>query len=200
MRPVLGNNGYSVQYDPYRFLRQSGSSWQDAVAFAMTSVNLSQQGAQAQAITAGVVSSNYFQFLGIRPQSGRFFQPIRTTTLMEQVMRSPSDALWRDRFNADHRSWGARSLSTSHSFTVAASPGRISPEFFGGVAEAAWIPLSGLRDLSADSGGRSLLHYGLQVAVRLRPGARDTAAAARVHTLALPLSCSIPAATWADGI
>jgi FtsX-like permease family len=55
---------------------------------------------------------------------------------------------------------------------------------FGGVAEAAWIPLSGLRGLSTDSPPDPLLHFGLQVAVRLRPGVNDASAAAELHALA----------------
>jgi predicted permease len=190
---VLGNNGYSVQYDQYRFLRESGRSWQDAVAFAMTSVNLSEQGAQAQAITAGVVSSNYFQFLGIRPQSGRLFQPntndLAYGTNDEIVL---SDALWRDRFNANPSVVGRTISIGSHAFTVVGIAPADFAGIFGGVAEAAWIPLSGLRDLSADSAPDPLLHYGLQVAVRLGPGARDTAAAAEVHTLARAFALQHP--------
>ena len=190
---VLGNNGYSVQYDQYRFLRESGRSWQDAVAFAMTSVNLSEQGAQAQAITAGVVSSNYLQFLGIRPQSGRLFQPntndLAYGTNDEIVL---SDALWRDRFNANPSVVGRTISIGSHAFTVVGIAPADFAGIFGGVAEAAWIPLSGLRDLSADSAPDPLLHYGLQVAVRLRPGAHDTAAAAEVHTLARALALQHP--------
>ena len=41
-----------------------------------------------------------------------------------------------------------------------------------------------LRDMSADSVPHPLKHYGLQVAVRMRPGVSDAAAAAEVHTLA----------------
>ena len=61
------------------------------------------------------------------------------------------------------------------------------PEFsgiFGGVAEAAWIPLSALRDLSADAPADPLLHAGLQVVVRLRPGVADATSKAEIHTLA----------------
>src|ERR1700742_1301752 len=66
---VLGNNGYSVHYDNYQFVRESGRSWKDAVAFSQAQVALTQPGVQPAAFTAGLVSSNYFQFLGIRPQS-----------------------------------------------------------------------------------------------------------------------------------
>ena len=184
---VLGNSGYSVHYDNYRFLRESGRSWKDAIAFAMTQVNLTEPGAQPRAITAGLVSSNYFQFLGLTPQSGRFFRPNsndRAYGANDEVVLS--DALWRDRFNTDPAIVGRAISINRHAFTVV---GVAPPHFagiFGGVAEAAWIPLSGLRGLSTDFPPDPLLqlHYGLQVAVRLRPGVSDASAAAEVHALA----------------
>jgi predicted permease len=182
---VLGNNGYSVHYDNYRFMRESGRSWKDAVAFSQAQVNLTQPGAQPAAFTAGLVSSNYFQFLGIRPQSGRFFMPNgndRAYGANDEIVLS--DALWRDRFNADSSIAGRAVSINGHPFTVVGIAPREFAGIFGGVAEAAWIPLSGLRGLSADSPPDPLLHYGLQVSVRLRPGASDASAAAELHALA----------------
>ncbi len=182
---VLGNQGYSVHYGEYHFLREAGRSWQEAVAFAMTSVNLSQPGAEPRAVTAGLVSSNYFQFLGMRPQLGRFFQADaddRAFGAHDEIVLS--DVLWRESFHAD-RSVVGRALSINrHTFTVVGVAPAEFAGIFGGVAEAGWIPLSGLRDLSADSPPDPLEHYGLQVAVRLRPEARNDEAAAEVHTLA----------------
>ncbi len=184
---VLGNSGYSVHYDNYRFLRESGRSWKDAVAFAMAQVNLTEPGAQPRAITAGLVSSNYFQFLGLTPQSGRFFPPNandRAYGANDEIVLS--DALWRDRFNADPAIVGRAISINRHAFTVIGIAPKDFAGIFGGVAEAAWIPLSGLRDLSADSPPDPLLQwrYGLQVAVRLRSGVSDASAAAELHALA----------------
>jgi predicted permease len=184
---VLGNQGYSVHYDAYRFLRASGRSWQDAIAFAQAQVNLTQRGTQAQAMTAGLVSSNYFQFLGLAPQSGSFFPPHgndRAYGSNDEIVLS--DALWRDRFNADPTVVGRAISINRHAFTVVGIAPKEFGGIFGGVAEAAWIPLSGLRDLSTDSPPDPLFksHYGLQVAVRLRPGVRDAAASAELHALA----------------
>ena len=175
---VLGNNGYSVHYDNYRFMRESGHSWKDAIAFAQTTVNLNEADAQPQAIAIGLVSSNYFQFLGLRPQSGRFFPPNsndRAYGATDEIVLS--DALWRDRFNADPAIVGRAISINRHPFTVVGISPQSFAGIFGGVAEAAWIPLSGLRGLSTDSPPDPLiqLRYGLQVAVRLRPGVSDSA-------------------------
>ena len=182
---VLGNNGYSVHYDNYRFMRESGHSWEDAVAFAQTQVNLTEPGAQPRAFTAGLVSSNYFQFLGVRPQSGRFFMPSandRAYGANDEIVLS--DALWRGRFNADSSIAGRAISINGHAFTIVGIAPKDFAGIFGGIAEAAWIPLSGLRGLSPDSPPDPLLHYGLQVAVRLRPGMNDASAAAELHALA----------------
>jgi hypothetical protein len=148
---VLGNNGYSVHYDDYRFMRESGHSWKDAIAFAQTTVNLNQADAQPQAIAIGLVSSNYFQFLGFRPQSGRFFPPDsndRAYGQHDEIVLS--DALWRDRFNADPAIVGRAISINRHLFTVVGIGPQNFAGIFGGIAEAAWIPLSGLRGLSTD--------------------------------------------------
>ncbi len=182
---VLGNQGYSVRYDQFRFVRESGQSWSDAIAFAMTSVNLVEPGTQPQALSVGIVSSNYFQFLGIEPQNGRFFlsnADDRSYGSHDEVVLS--DALWRSQFNASPSVVGRTIPLNGHPFNVI---GIAPPSFagiFGGVAEAAWIPLSSLRDLSADSGPDPLVSYGLQVALRLRPRVNDRTAAAELHTLA----------------
>ncbi len=184
---VLGNEGYSVHYDNYLFMRESGHSWKDAIAFAQTTVNLNQADAQPQAIAIGLVSSNYFQFLGLRPQKGRYFPPNsndRVYGKTDEIVLS--DGLWRDRFHADPAIVG-RSISINrHPFTVTGIAPRSFAGIYGGVAEAAWIPLSGVRGLSTDSPPDPLiqLRYGLQVAVRLRPGVSDSSAAAELHALA----------------
>jgi predicted permease len=192
---VLGNNGYSVHYDNYRFMGESGHSWKDAVAFAQTQVNLTEPGAQPRAFTAGLVSSNYFHFLGVRPQSGRFFQPNandRAYGANDEIVLS--DALWRDRFHADSFIAGHPISINGHPFTVVGIAPKDFAGIFGGVAEAAWIPLSGLRGLSSDSPPDPLFqsHYGLQVALRLRPGVSDDSAAAELHTLAQAFALQHP--------
>ena len=70
---VLGSNGYSVHYDQLQFLRQQSRSFSDAAAFEFTTLNLALPNTQPQAIHGGVVSANYFQLLGIKPEIGTFF-------------------------------------------------------------------------------------------------------------------------------
>ena len=182
---VLGNNGYSVHYDQVQHLREHSRSFSDVAAFEFTPLNLNAPGMPAQAIAGGLVSSNYFQLLGVKPEVGRFFQADANdhaySTHDDVVL---SDALWRDRFNADPSVVGRAISVNRHSFNVIAIA---PPEFtgiYGGLAEAAWIPISALRDLSADAPADPLQDQGLQAVVRLRPGVSDASAEAEIHTLA----------------
>ncbi|HEX4064799.1 MAG TPA: ABC transporter permease [Acidobacteriaceae bacterium] len=194
---VLGNDGYSIHLDQYESLRDAGHAWKDSIAFAFTEIDLTgdraDASAQAQTVSAGLVSSNYFQFLGLRPQSGGFFAAhanARAYGSEDEVVLS--DALWRERFHGDAGIVGRTISINRHPFTVA---GVAPPEFagiFGGIAEEAWIPLSGLRDLSSEPAVDPLQYYGLQGAVRLRAGVSDRAAAAELHTLARSFAAQHP--------
>jgi predicted permease len=182
---VLGGDGYSVNYPQFQYLRQQGRSFSDAAAFDFTTLNLALPNTQPQAIAAGTVSANYFQLLGVRPQLGNFFKPDADDHAfgsMDAIVLS--DGLWRDRFNADPSVIGRPLSINRHLFTVIAVAPREFAGIFGGLAEAAWVPLSSLRDLSADAPPDPLLHAGLQVVFRLRPGVSTTAANAEIHTLA----------------
>jgi predicted permease len=182
---VLGSNGYSVHYDQIDHLRQHGRSFSDAAAFDFAPLNLTLPDTQPQAIPAGIVSSNYFQLLGLKPQVGGFFQPnVNDRNYGSNDAIVLSDGLWRERFNSNPSVIGRTVSINRHAFTVigVAPPGFAG--IFGGLAEAAWIPLSSLRDLSADAPPDPLAHEGLQAVIRLNPGVNDATAAAEIHTLA----------------
>lgn len=182
---VLGNNGYSVHYDQLQFLRQQARSFDGAAAFEFTTLNLALPNTQPQAIHGGIVSANYFQLLGIKPEIGTFFPPNaedRAYGSMDAIVLS--DGLWRDRFNADPSVAGRVITINKHAFTVAGVAPRGFAGIFGGLAEDAWVPLSAGRDLSADAPADPLQHMGLQAVVRLRPGVSDATAEAEIHTLA----------------
>jgi len=182
---VLGSDGYSVQYPQLEFLRKQSRSFSDAAAFDFATINIALPNTQPQAIPAGTVSSNYFQLLGVRPEVGTFFQSNandRAYGSMDAIVLS--DGLWRDRFNADPSVVGRAVSINRHIFTVIGVAPREFSGIFGGLAEAAWVPLSAVRDLSADAPPDPLLHAGLQIVVRLRPGVTDSVAKAEIHTLA----------------
>lgn len=182
---VLGNQGYSVHYDEFSFVRRQSHAFSDAIVFSMREFNLSLPGTQPQAIEGGTVSSNYFHFLGLMPQLGRFFladADDRAFGSHDEVVLS--DSLWRARFGADPGVVGRTVSLNRHAFTVIGVAPRDFLGVYGGIAELAWVPLSSVGDLSADAGPDPLKRYGLQMGVRIRPGFSDRAAAAELHALA----------------
>ncbi len=182
---VRGSEGYSVHYNQYQFLRAQGRSYRDAVAFSFAVVDLAAPGMQPETISAGTVSANYFQFLGLQPQLGSFFQAAADDHAFgsnDAIVLS--DGLWRSRFSADPNVVGRTLSINRHAFTVVGVAPAEFAGIFGGIAETAWMPLSALRDLDANAPADPLAHYGLMVALRLQPGVGDAAASADLHTLA----------------
>jgi predicted permease len=182
---VLGSNGYSVHYDQLQFIRKQSRSFIEAAAFEFTTLNLALPNTQPQAINGGIVSANYFQLLGVKPEIGTFFQPNandRAYGSMDAIVLS--DGLWRDRFNADPSVAGRVISINKHAFTVTGVAPSGFAGIYGGLAEEAWVPLSAGRDLSTVALPDPLVNQGLQVVVRMRPGVSDKSAEAELHTLA----------------
>jgi len=182
---VLGSNGYSVHYDQLQFIRQQSRSFSEAAAFEFTTLNLALPNTQPQAINGGIVSANYFQLLGVKPEIGTFFAPNandRAYGSMNAIVLS--DGLWRDRFNADPSVAGRVVSINKHSFTIVGVAPRDFAGIYGGLAEEAWVPLSAGRDLSTVALPDPLVNEGLQVVVRMRPGVTDKSAEAELHALA----------------
>ena len=182
---VLGNDGYSVHHDQFAFVRDHARSFTGATAIAVTTLNLALPATEARAMMAGTVSSNYFQFLGVQAQAGRFFDAKaddRAFGAHDEVVLS--DGLWREQFAGDPKVVGRTVSLNRHAFTVVGVAPRDFNGIFGGVAEALWVPLSSLGDLAAEPDPDPLKYFGLQMAVRMRKGVGDATAAAELHTLA----------------
>src|SRR5258708_39244989 len=143
---VLGGNGYSVHFDQLQFLRQQSRSFSDAAAFALSTLNLSLPDTQSQAITAGTVTSNYFQLLGMKPEIGQFFPADaddRTYSSNDSIVLS--DGLWRDRFNADPAIVGRSVSINRHAFTVIGVAPLVFAGIYGGIHEATWYAVYHIR-------------------------------------------------------
>lgn len=188
---VGGSQGYSLHYDQFRFLAKRQDIFPSATAFNLVALNIgpleiTPAGSQAQAIQAGMVASNYFQFLGMVPELGHFFDPSSNDRAYgSQNAIVLSDALWRERFHADPRLIGQTIYVNQRVLTVV---GIAPPDFmgiYGGLAESAWVPLSASRDLNPSASKDPLdRYYGLMVAARLAPSQNDAAARAALHTIA----------------
>jgi predicted permease len=182
---VRGSQGYSVHFDNYEFLRDRARSLENPAVFDITVLDLASPGAPPEALAGGMVTSNYFQLLGLTPQLGRFFTPgvnDRVYGAHDEVVLS--DREWRVRFNADPRIVGQLITINRHPFTVVGVAPQDFAGIYGGMGEMLWLPLSASRSLQPDPNADPLKQEGLMLAARLAPGVSHEAAAAELHTLA----------------
>src|SRR3954467_14136445 len=182
---VRGSQGYSVHFDQFEFLRDRDKTLTNPAVFDLAVFNLASPGAPPEALAGGLVSSNYFQLLGLTPQVGRFFAPganDRVYGAHDEVVLS--DREWRLRFNADPRIVGQAITVNRHPFTVIGVAPKDFAGIYGGLAEILWMPLSASRSLQPDPRADPLKQMGLMLAARLRPGVSHESAAAELHTLA----------------
>lgn len=177
--------GYSLNYEEYQYLRDHSRSFRQFTAHELVAVDLAGPGVRPERYWTGVVASNYFEILGVKPQLGRLFVPgdDRAYGSVPEVVLS--DALWRSRYHADPAILGQTIQVNRHPLTVVGIAPQGFAGIYGGMEQLLWVPLSSLPELFAGDPDPLLKgHFGLQVAGRLKPGVSDQVAAAEVHGLA----------------
>lgn len=150
-----------------------------------------------QRIAVEVVSSNYFQVLGVQPAAGRAFGAEQAAPGGEAVVVI-SHALWHRRFGGDPGIIGKAIRVNARPFTViGVAPQGFSGAFRGLLADV-WVPASlgsmvGF-DASAltERGDRGLLLF-----ARLAPGVTIEQARARMKVVARQLVAAYPG-NWTD--
>src|SRR5215472_14562475 len=191
---VHGGQGYSVHFDTYESLRDRDKSLENPAVFTFAVLDLASPGAPPEALSGGLVTSNYFQLLGLQPQLGRFFTPGANEHAYGQHDEAVlSDREWRVRFNADPRIIGQAITVNRHPFTVIGVAPRDFSGIYGGMGELLGLPLSATRSLQPDASADPLPSEGLMLAARLRAGFSDEAAAAELHTLARQIAAEAEA-------
>src|ERR1700745_1360310 len=101
------------------------------------------RGAEPRQIFGQMVSANYFEILGLRPRSGRFFLPDEDTKPGGNNVAVVSYSLWVKKFGSDRNLVGKVITLNATPYTVIG----IGPRGFKGVftfgnAEEVWIPAS----------------------------------------------------------
>jgi len=182
---IHGDRGFTLHYTQLQYLRQHHTGFSELAAHEMFPVDLSGGDSRPQRYWSGIVASNYFQFLGVRPYLGRFFAPHddRAYGSASEVVLSYD--LWRSRFQSDPGIVGRTITVNRQPLAVIG----VAPEHFtgiyGGLAQSLWLPFS---ELQAVSTGKPdpLINgkFGLEIVSRLRPGVTDDQASAELHALA----------------
>ncbi|HMI54280.1 MAG TPA: ABC transporter permease, partial [Candidatus Saccharimonadales bacterium] len=100
-------------------------------------------GAEPRQISGQMVSANYFELLGLRPASGRFFLPDEDSKPGGNNIAILSYSLWANKFGSDPRVVGRILTLNATPYTVIG----VAPHGFKGTftfanAEQVWIPVS----------------------------------------------------------
>jgi predicted permease len=126
-------------YPDYVDYRDGSPLVEGIVAAEVIGPTLSGDG-KAERLIGQIVTGNYFDVLGVKPQLGRTFLPEEDRAPMAHPVVVISDGFWRRRFGADPAIVGRTILLNRHPFTVV---GVAPPRFIGtfvGYALDLWTP------------------------------------------------------------
>ncbi len=192
--PPAGVGRYSdISYPDFRDYRDSSRSLAGAIAFQDRALSLGD-GAQAERVWAEFVSGNFFDVLGVKPVTGRFF---RAEEQEDAPGKHPvaviSERFWQRHFHADPEIIGKAVRLNGRELTVI---GVAPAEFLGtivGLSYDFWLPLS-MNPLLSSAGNwlENRRARAVHVLARLRSGVSLPQAQAEIETIARRLAQSYP--------
>lgn len=137
----------NTSYPNYRDLQAQSQTLASLAAFSWpVPVALSVPGpggaTESEQVWGVVVSANYFDVLGVRPQLGRTFLAGEDATPGQPAALVLSDQLWRTRFRGDPDILGRAVRVNSHEFVIAGVAPPNVPQPDGIFAHQFWTPLT----------------------------------------------------------
>jgi len=158
-------------------------------------------GERAQRVTGSIVSSNYFQALGVQPILGRAFEPQEDVGSSAHPVTVISYQLWQERFRGDPQIIGKTQRINGLVHTIVG----VAPEgFYGtfvGWAMQFWVPAS-MED-TFEAGGYKLEDRGarwIESYVRLKPGVTRAQAQQEISAVAGRLENDFPETNRGRGV
>jgi predicted permease len=153
-------------------------------------------GSEPKQLAGELVTSNYFDVLGLNPAVGRFFLPTEDKHPNSDEVAVLSYALWTNKFGSDRNVVGRTLTLNARPYTIIG----VAPRGFKGIAafvnaEQVWIPIS-MKDQALagvfaefidDRRALMMVSFG-----RLKPGVSMSQAEASLKTLASSLEAEYP--------
>jgi predicted permease len=181
----------SVSLPDFRDWRAQGTAqFSGMAAFRRDSFTLTGVG-DPDRVSARMVTSDFLEVLGMKPQFGRFF------TEQEDAPGAPrtvvlSNALWMRRFGGDPRVVGKTIMLSDESYTVV---GILPPGFRFFSAQDLFVPLQLWSDQYKDRD----THPGISVVARMRPGVTLDQGRAAMNAIAERLQKEYPQSNTDEG-
>ena len=181
-------------------LRQSCTQCEAVFVSKITSSTLNI-GDRAEVTVGSIVSSNYFDAIGVRPLLGRAFEPSEDLGSNAHPVVVISSQLWRRRFNADPNIIGkVQRLNNVPHTIIGVAPGGFYGTFVGWAMQF-WVPAS--MEETFESGGYKLEDRGarwIEAYARLKPGVTRSQAQEEISAISTTLERDYPATNRGRGM
>ena len=196
-----GNAGFSpISWPDFLDIQRNCTLCGAVIAEKIVGVSLSI-GDRAEWATGSLVSSNYFDAMGIRPILGRGFQPNEDFGRAAHPVVVISYQLWQNRFNGDPNIVGKTQVLNGLPHTIVG----VTPQgFYGtfvGYSWKFWVPIS--MQERFEPGGYKMENRGehwIEGFVRLKPDVTAEQANAELSAIAERLEHAYPATNRGQGI
>ena len=189
-----------VSWPDYQDFARLCTSFDAFIVDRITGVTLAI-GERAERAPTSVVSSNYFDALGVRPVLGRGFLPAEEVGRNAHPVAVISYRNWQDRYHGDPEIIGkTQTLNGTRHTIVGVAPKGFYGTFVG-YSIAFWVPLS-MQELF-DPGGYKLEDRGahwIEGFVRLQRGVSPAQAQAEISAVAQRLEAAYPSTNRGRGI
>jgi len=189
-RGVPGHNGLS--FPDFLDLEKDSTLFESFIIDRITGTTLSV-GDRAERASAGIVSANYFDALGVRPILGRGFRPEEGTGRNAHPVAVIAYRTWRDRYNFDPNIIGRTQYMNGVQHTIIG----VAPEKFHGTfigySFSFWVPTSMQETFDTtgykleDRGARWIEGYAF-----LKPGVTREQAQAELNSISQRLEKDFP--------
>jgi predicted permease len=197
-RGVTGGN--SLSYPDFVDFEKSSTLFESFIVDKITGTSLSV-GDRAERASAGIVSANYFDALGVKPILGRGFRPEEEAGRNAHPVVVISYRTWKDRYNLDPNIIGRTQYLNGIQHTIIG----VAPEKFHGTFVGYsfnfWVPIS--MQETFDSTGYKLEDRGarwIEGYAFLKPGVSREQAQAELNSIAQRLENEFPATNRGHGV
>ena len=195
-----GRGYYEMSYPDFVDYRDHNKVFTGTAASAIHAMALSGSNESARQVSGAAVTGNYFDVLGVKPLSGRFFLPEEDRTPDTHPVAVISYNIWKGYFNSSPSVVGSIIKINGHSFNVIG----IAPESFQGtitgLATDVWIPVMMHNSFIPGSDLENREAAWMLAIGRLKPGVNMAQARADLETIAVNLAQSYPATNKERGV
>jgi predicted permease len=192
---------YPLSYPNFLDLRDGNRSFSGMFAFRRHRLSFADGQGEPESVRGQIVSTNYFEVLGVHPALGKTFTPGADRAMGGDTQVVLGHGLWQRRFGSDPGIVGRTLNLNGQAFRVLG----VAPPGFRGTQLTSpadfWVPITLFKSLSPRANVMDEREWQMFLAMgRLRPGVSTAQAQANLDALARRLRESFPKANAGMGV